>query len=311
MLPAMRLFRPLTRIVLVALVAAPALLFALQDKMIYHPRHYPRADAAGVAVRPHGIGRAKAPEPLREKVRRETGLVESIAYATSQGAQQCYYEPPAAAGAGGVPAKLWVLFNGNGSLALEWLYVLEGYPGPADGFLLVEYPGYGACAGHPSPGAIQESADAALAALGDRLGLPQGGLEPRLEVLGHSLGCAAALGFATRHPGVSHVVLLAPFTSMADMARRTVGWPLCLLLTQHYDNRARMGKIAARAQPPRVDILSGTGDDLIPFTMGRELAGLAPGVAHFQPVEGAGHSNILDRTGLIHSAMTGQGGPGR
>lgn len=188
------------------------------------------------------------------------------------------------------------------------MHLVNGCPGGADGFLLIEYPGYGNCEGHPCSEAIQNSADMALAALATRLGMAAPDLEPRLQTLGHSLGCAAALGFASRHLGVSRVVLLAPFTSMEDMARRTVGWPLCFLLADNYDNRARVREIAARTNPPELEILAGTNDSLIPFTMGRELAGLAPKIARFLPVEGAGHNDILDHTRLIHSAMTGKRG---
>ncbi|XHR27757.1 MAG: alpha/beta hydrolase [Chthoniobacteraceae bacterium] len=284
----MRFLRSLTRVIIFPVLVFPVLIFAFQDKMIYHPRRYPQEQLI----------------ELRQKYR-EVSRVSPLDYATPQGPQRCYYVPPASGTAQG---NLWVLFNGNGSLALDWMYLLDSYPAASDAFLLVEYPGYGACKGHPSSKAIQESADAALAALAGRLGVAEDVLEPHLATLGHSLGCAAALGFAARHP-VGRVVLLAPFTSMEDMARRTVGTPLCYLLADNYDNRARLREIAARPTPPRVEIFSGTRDHLIPSAMGRELADLAPGVARFTPVEGAGHNDILGHTGLILPAMTGEAGP--
>jgi uncharacterized protein len=284
----MRSLRSLARIIVFPVIIFPVLLFAFQDKMIYHPRRYPEEQRI----------------EFREKLR-DASRVSPLDYTTSQGAQESFYIPPWDNNSGKLPAKLWVFFNGNGSLALEWMFLVNGYPAN-DAFLLVEYPGYGNCAGHPSSKAIQEQADAALAALAERLGVSETVLEPRLATLGHSLGCAAALGFAARHP-VSRVVLLAPFSSLEDMARRTVGTPLCFLLADNFDNRARLREIAARPTPPKVEILSGTKDNLIPYTMGRELADLAPHNTHFIPVSGAGHNNILHHTELIYAAMGGGG----
>jgi hypothetical protein len=47
-----------------------------------------------------------------------------------------------------LPARLWVAFCGNGSLALDWTTILAGYPNANDAFLLVDYPGYGKCTGY-------------------------------------------------------------------------------------------------------------------------------------------------------------------
>src|SRR5438132_1403133 len=71
-------------------------------------------------------------------------------------------------------------------------------------------------------------------------------------------------------------VLVSPFTNMRDMGRRMVGWPLCLLCEHNFDNRARLAELAARANPPRVDIFHGTNDRSIPFWMGESLASAFP-----------------------------------
>lgn len=278
----MAFFRSLARIFTSLIAGIVILLLVTQDKMIYHPRPYPDA----------GIRQS----------RRE---IQALPYTTSEGGQTCYFVPPESGPATLNPQEpVWVLFCGNASLALEWMGLVNSYPDKDAAFLLIDYPGYGACSGRPSPVSIQESADAALATLAETLKLPQAQIETRLKVMGHSLGAANALAFASRH-AASSVVLVAPFSSLRDMARRSVGWPLCYLLLGNFDNRARMREIVNRPSVPDIHILSGIEDDLIPCAMGRELAGISSQV-HFEAIDGAGHNDILtlaqDR---IFSAMRG------
>ncbi len=157
---------------------------------------------------------------------------------------------------------------------------------------MIDYPGYGDCQGSPSPAAIQASAEAAFASLAQSLHVQPGVLDQNLNLLCHSIGCATGLNFALRHP-VDSVVLLAPFTSLRDMARRTVGWPLCWLLLHNFENRARLRQLAARQHPPRVLIFHGSDDQLVPISMGRELASISPGMITFHEVPGADHNSIL------------------
>jgi len=269
----------LVRLLGLLALALVLLLLSVQHSMIYHPRPYQGTEL------------------------RQNSQIADLPYATSQGAQHCYYVPPAAASREKNPARVWVAFSGNGSRALDWLLFLRSYPAPQDGFLLVDYPGYGACAGSASPETIRESADAALAALAGHLGTTVPALESRLGVLGHSLGAASALAFASGHPA-SRIVLLAPFTSLRDMARRTVGWPLCYLLRGNFDNRERLQEITRHSPAPQINIFFGTEDEVIPFTMGQELARRFSQL-HFEPVEATGHNTILTNAKQrIHQVMT-------
>jgi pimeloyl-ACP methyl ester carboxylesterase len=112
-------------------------------------------------------------------------------------------------------------------------------------------------------------------------------------VIGHSIGCGAGLQFAARW-NVDRVVLIAPFTTMREMARRVVGWPLCHLLLHNFDNRARLAELAARRLEPEVVLFHGTDDEVIPFEMGRSLAAEHPGMIRFHAVPGADHNTIVD-----------------
>jgi len=252
---------------LLAVAGFICLLFFFQHKLIWLPRHYGSDD-----------------EPPKTAV--------ALDYTTAEGKQCSFYIPPAA-NPSATPERLWVLFCGNGSLALDWANFVALAPDRHDGFLLFEYPGYGRCEGSATSANIKESSEQALAQLASYLQMHPADLEPKLNVIGHSIGCASALEFATRHT-VQRVILAAPFTSLRDMARRTIGWPLCWMLLHNFDNRARLAELAARPVPPRVTIFHGSDDTLIPLQMGKSLAAMFPKMITFHEVPQAGHNTIIE-----------------
>lgn len=240
-------------------------LFVAQEGMIYHPRSY-------------GAGYQLA-----------SGGVAELPYRTSQGNQISFYLPPRLPAN---PRQVWMLFAGNGSLALDWKDFLARVDEPNDCFLLVEYPGYGRCEGQSSPETILESSRAAFEALAAKLQRDPRELGAKLNLLGHSLGAAAALQFSTQFP-VRRVVLAAPFTSMRAMAERVVGFPFCYLLKHNFDNLSQLELLAQRPAPPRVAIFHGLADSLIPPSMGRALAEAHPKFVSFNPIEDGQHESIL------------------
>jgi pimeloyl-ACP methyl ester carboxylesterase len=199
-----------------------------------------------------------------------------------------FYRAPAD---GSVLRKLWLTFGGNGDVALRWDPLLSASARAGVGILMVEYPGYGARAGAPSPESLLAGSEASLRALGLLLGIGVAELEARTSLLGYSIGSAVALDYAVRHP-VQRIVLVAPFTSMLDMARLSVGSPLCFLLRHRYDNVASLRALQARSLPA-LTILHGASDSFIPSRMGAELAGLAPG-ARFELVPQADHGDVIE-----------------
>ena len=256
------------------LVLITVLLFIFQAKIIYHPRPY-RADYARL-IPPRGV---------------------EIEYNLPCGKQTAFYIPPKSADdPTTVPQRLWMMFGGNGSLALFWSETVRNSSDPDAAFLLVDYPGYGKCDGKPSPVAIQEGSEAALSGLARFLKTSPSQLETDLNVGGHSLGAAAALQFAVRH-SVKRAVLVAPFTTMREMAREVVGRFFALLLTHQYDNRARLAELGQHVPLPRITILHGDADPVIPIRMSRELAAAFPGLVTLHEIQGADHVTVLDAVG--------------
>ena len=254
-------------ILTIPLVIVVVALLVFQDSLIYLPRRYSDAAIAQAATR-----------------------CTQLEYQTDQGQQTAFYYAPKA---GGEAQRIWLLFGGNASVALDWQDFVETYPDQRAAFMLVDYPGYGRCAGAPSPSRIQAGSDAAFAALAAKLGQPAVELEKRTAVLGHSLGAAAACQFAAHH-AVTRVVLVSPFTELRAMARRSVGWPLCWLLRGNFDNRERLAEITARTPAPPITILHGDNDEVIPVAMGRTLAAELGDRCSYQEISGADHNGILE-----------------
>lgn len=245
-----------------ALVVA---LWLLQDRLIYPA---PRYASNALKALPPGLTALRDPT-----------VPESIVG---------FYRPPVD---GSALRKLWLTFGGNGDAALRWDPLLASVATAGTGILMIEYPGYGARAGTPSPQSLLAGSEASVRALSELLGSSVQELDRRTSLLGYSIGSAVALSYAVEHPP-ERIVLVAPFTSMLDMARRAVGSPLCHLLSHRYDNVANLRALRARSLP-RLTILHGQNDRFIPSSMGAELAALAPG-GRFELVPGADHGNVVD-----------------
>ncbi len=266
-------------LLVVGMTAGLLLLLGMgQHRLIYFPRSY----------------NAPAPDG-----------VTALRYMTGAGKQVAYFLPPRVAVDGGAPRRLWVVFGGNASLALDWYSFASRFPDDHAGFLLVDYPGFGACEGTPSPETILASTQGAVESLADHLGLPVDKVREHVSLLGHSLGAAAALQYGVGHPA-RDLVLIAPFTSLRDMARRVVGWPLNHLAIQRFDNRAWLHAVMGKISAPRVVILHGDRDEVVPVRMGRELAGMFPGRVRYVELAGGDHNGIISTAELeIVRAMLG------
>ena len=248
-------------------LAAPiSLVVYFQDRFIYFPRRYSPAE----------LQQAKS-----------VG-VEELRFRTSQGNQTAFFWRSKDSET--TPQNVWIVFGGNGDVALSWIDFVRNFPDPNTGFLLIDYPGYGICEGRPNPHSILENSENALQALLEqkRWKLAAGAL----AVMGHSLGGAAALQFAAKHV-VRKILVVSTFTTMDDMVRSQIRIPLGPLLQHRFDNITSLKAILAQNQVPEIYIFHGEQDEIIPLKMGRALTHLDPGRIKFIEVPGAHHNDVV------------------
>jgi pimeloyl-ACP methyl ester carboxylesterase len=175
-----------------------------------------------------------------------------------------------------------IYFHGNAQQLADESWIAWSFQRNGLGLLSVEYPGYGLAGGAPTEQTIYAAAAASAAYLHGTLGIPV----DRTVINGWSLGAAVATEMAVRGEG-SRLILVAPFTSIVDMARLLFPvHPVSLLVRDRFDTASK----APRIHVPTL-ILHGTADQTIPVTMGEKLGRLIPG-ATLVTYPGAGHDLI-------------------
>jgi uncharacterized protein len=190
------------------------------------------------------------------------------------------------------PEFLVIIYPGIGSKALDWKEFAIGSRNPKNGFLLIDYPGRGNNQGSMRPKYLPDSTIGALNALKKYLAIEQDqNVSNHLLLVGHSFGCAAALQVA-QHLNPDKIVLIAPFTTLRKALFKKVG-PLAWLNPDQMDNGKWLENLCKQANPPLINIIHGTKDQIVPFGMGKELANRSNGSVIFHEIEGAGHVDII------------------
>ena len=191
---------------------------------------------------------------------------------------------PGRADANGHSAQTWLWFHGNGGN----LGTRVGQLARARRLLgvhqfIFDYRGYGNSEGRPSERGTYLDARAALEYLRSR---PE--VDPeRIVYFGHSLGAAVAIELAVQHPPAG-MALIAPFSSIKDMAGLVMPFPLAgWLVRGHYNSVSRIGRVHA----PLL-VLHGEVDEIVPHWQGFKLYRAANRPKRFVTLHGASHNNV-------------------
>jgi hypothetical protein len=200
--------------------------------------------------------------------------------------------PPTARapGAGDAPVLVWS--HGNGGNIGNRVDVVLALQARGVSVLAYDYRGYGRSQGRPSEAGVYCDARAAYDSERVR-GTPPG----RIVCFGESLGSAVTLRLATERP-CAGVVLVAPFTTLADVACWHYGL-LGRLAGSRFDAAASVKRLAV----PLL-VAHGDRDEIVPFELGERLFAAAPEPKRFVRVRGAHHNDVLDEPSLL-DAITG------
>lgn len=214
----------------------------------------------------------------------EAGLAgfQDLSLTTADGERLvAWWKPPE-------PGRAVVLyFHGNGGSLWSRRHRARLLTEDGRGLLLVSYRGYSGSTGAPTEVGLREDARAAYAWVGERV-------EPaRVVLYGESLGSGVAVRLASERP-VGGVVVEAPFTSTADIAKLTYWFvPVDILMRDQFRSIDLVDDIKA----PLL-VLHGERDGLIPIRFGQKLYEAAREPKRFVRLPGVSHADVLEQGGL-------------
>ena len=185
--------------------------------------------------------------------------------------------------AGGGDATL-VWFHGNGgNIGHRVGNIRELVERLQISIFIFDYRGYGRSEGSTYEEGTYLDAESAITYVRSR-----GDVDPEKTIyFGRSLGCAVAAEMAIKYPPRA-LICESGFTSVRAMTKSVYPFlpGLQLLVTTKYDT---LSKIAWVDVP--VMVLHGDRDEIVPFSMSRELFDAAKGPKRFYTIEGAGHND--------------------
>ena len=194
----------------------------------------------------------------------------------------------------GVALHGWFV-AGGGDATLVWFHGNGGNIGHRVGnirelverlqisIFIFDYRGYGRSEGSTYEEGTYLDAESAITYVRSR-----GDVDPEKTIyFGRSLGCAVAAEMAIKYPPRA-LICESGFTSVRAMTKSVYPFlpGLQLLVTTKYDT---LSKIAWVDVP--VMVLHGDRDEIVPFSMSRELFDAAKGPKRFYTIEGAGHND--------------------
>lgn len=228
-------------------VGVPVAAYFFQDQLIFHPP--PAAQS-----RPPGVHSRFLP--------------------SADGARLHAWHLP------GTPGAPLVLYFGGNAEDVSWMAAPASAHAPQNGWLLVDYRGYGASEGKPSERALTADAlawyDHAKKELGAR----------DIIVFGRSLGSGVAVQVAAARP-VAGVVLISPYDSLAQVAKHHYPYlPVDWILRHRFDS----AEAAPGIRAPLL-CLAASHDGVVPIVHSRRLYDAWAGPKRWVELEGAGHNS--------------------
>ena len=239
----------------VGYAAVAALVWILQEKLIFYPR-----EATPLPLAPSGW------------------RLEEVVHVAADGTRLAgvLVLPPAER------SPLVIYFGGNAEEATSYAPEAERTYG-ARAVLLMNYRGYGRSAGRPGEKALVSDGIELYDWAARRPDIDS----QRIAVHGRSLGTGVAVHVAAARPARC-VVLTSPYASLVDVAKEVYWWlPVALLMRHRFDSAS----LAPRLRIPAL-VLVGEADNLVPPHHSRNLAAAWGGPVERVSLEGFGHNDL-------------------
>ncbi len=219
------------------------------------------------------------PETLRTRPA-QAGLPEAqeVTLATDDGERLiAWYVPPD----DGKPVILY--FQGNGGSPRYRAARFRAIVAEGNGLLALAYRGYGGSTGSPTEPGLLADAQAAYDFAASHYPAA------RIALWGESLGGALAVALAGERE-VGGVILEAPFTSAADVAKRAYPiFPVRWLMHDQFRSDERIGRVKAP-----VLVMHGEHDEVVAFSLGERLYGLITAPKRFVRFPRGRHNDLSD-----------------
>jgi uncharacterized protein len=246
--------------ILIGLLALLALLYFLQDKLIFFPQKLPKEEADRLSIRYSHI----------ENINLRTGnniiikgwLVKNSSLEKS---------------------PLIIYFGGNAEELSYMIYYADKVKGWS--LALINYRGYGLSEGRPSEKYLYADAVSVYDYFAKRDDIDN----TRIVPIGRSLGTGVATYLAQIRP-VKALILVSPYDSFLSIGKHHYPFlPVNLLLRHRFDSLSRAPLISA----PLL-VITAADDTIIPPKFSKRLAEKWGGPHSFKIIEGEDHNTIHD-----------------
>jgi len=190
-----------------------------------------------------------------------------------------------------------LFFHGNGETVADYDDVGAGFRELGISFLVVDYRGYGWSEGTPSATNLVRDSYPVFDHV--REFLSAAGRTGHLAVMGHSLGSVCALELAAfRSADFAGLIIESGFSRTLPLLER-MGIDCAALGLSEDEGFGNLLKIRTYQKPTL--IIHAMNDEIIPLSQGAELQAECPAqVRELQMVPGAGHNDIMARTGRMY-----------
>jgi len=246
--------------ILIGLFALFALLYFLQDKLIFFPQKLPKEEADRLSKRYSHI----------EDVNLKTGNNISIKGWLVKNSTL-------------LKSPLIIYFGGNAEELSYLIYYADKFKGWS--LALINYRGYGLSEGKPSEKDLYTDAVSIYDYFSKRDDIDN----TRIVLIGRSLGTGVATYLAQMRP-VKALILVSPYDSIISLGKHHYPFlPVNLLLRHRFDSLSRAPLISA----PLL-VITAADDTIIPLKHSKKLAEKWGGPHSFKIIEGEDHNTIHD-----------------